>query len=118
MDSIYLHTVIDVLWAVMVGHMLIGLAWAKVPALAELYPKTAAQYAAVAMETYEKAKAGQATDPDSLETCAKLAKCAVERADISLDYYEKQRRFLINMLWVIELQWTLECARGIERLRR
>lgn len=90
MDSIYLQTVIDVLWAVMVGHMLIGLAWAKVPALAELYPKTAAQYAAV----------------------------AVERADISLDYYEKQRRFLINMLWVIELQWTLECARGIERLRQ
>lgn len=117
MDSINLYAVIDVLWTVMIGHMAIGLAWAKIPALSQLYPKTATAYASVAMEEYSKAKADSSTEEDVLETREKIARVALERAGISLDYHANQRKFFINMLWVTELRWTFECLRGIERLR-
>lgn len=117
MDSINVYSVIDVLWAVMIGHMAVGLVWAKVPALSQLYPKAAAAYAHMAMEEYVKAKADPSTDAEVLETHEKLARISLERAAISLDYHSRQRKFFINMLWVTELRWTLECLRGIGRLK-
>lgn len=117
MDSINFLAVVDFLWMAMIGHMAIGLAWAKIPSLSELYPKTAAAYAAMAMEEYLKARENPDTEAETVELYATLAKNAVERADISLDYHAKQRKFFINMLWVTELRWTFECLRGIERMK-
>lgn len=117
MDSIDAYFLIDFLWAVMLGHMAIGLVWARVPTLSNLYVKTAAAYAAAAMENYSVALAGETgLGSEHLETCEKLARAGILRADASVDYYERQRKFFINMLWVTELRWTLECLRGIERL--
>lgn len=118
MDSINILAIVDFLWMAMIGHMAIGLAWAKIPSLSELYPKTAAAYAAMAMEEYLKAKEDPDTEAETVELYATLAKIAVERADISLDYHAKQRKFFINMLWVTELRWTFDCVQGIGKLKR
>lgn len=117
MDSIDANWLIDLLWAAVMGHMAIGLVWTRVPTLSGMYVKTAAAYAAAAMENYSVALAGEAgLGSEHLETCEKLARESILRADASVDYYERQRKFFINMLWVTELRWTLECLRGIERL--
>ena len=117
MDSIDAYFLIDFLWAVMLGHMAIGLVWARVPALSGMYVRTAAAYAAAAMESYSMALAKkEEIGGEHLEICEKLARAGILRADASVDYYEKQRKFFINMLWVTELRWTFECLRGIERL--
>lgn len=118
MDSIDVNAIIDVVWAVLMGHMVIGLAWAQIPSLSQLYAKTATAYAAVAMEAYVKAKSDESTDESVLQTHERLARIGLDRANVSLDYYASQRKFFINILWVTELRWTFGCLRGIERLSR
>lgn len=117
MDSMDVYSLLDVVWTIMIGHMAIGFVWAHVPALSQLYVKTAAAYAAAAMENHSVALASETGLGDEhLKTCAELARQAVLRADFSLDYYENQRKHFANLLWVTELRWTLECLRGMKRL--
>ncbi|MFZ3232987.1 MAG: hypothetical protein WA194_05765 [Patescibacteria group bacterium] len=117
MDSIDVYSFLDVVWTVLIGHMAIGFVWAHVPALSQLYVKTAAAYAAAAMENYSVALVSEAgLGDDHLRTCAELARQAVLRADFSLDYYANQRKHFANLLWVTELRWTFECLKSIERL--
>lgn len=117
MDSMDVYSLLDVVWTVLVGHMVIGFVWAHVPALSQLYVKTATAYAAAAMENYSVALVSETgLGDDHLRTCAELARQAVLRADLSLDYYENQRKHFANLLWVTELRWTFECLKGLERL--
>lgn len=117
MDSMDVYSLLDVVWTVLIGHLAIGFVWAHVPTLSQLYVKTAAAYAAAAMENYSVALVSETgLGSEHLKTCAELARQAVLRADFSLDYYANQRKHFANLLWVTELRWTLECLKSIERL--
>lgn len=117
MDSTDAYWFVDAIWTVLIVHMAIGFVWARVPALSQMYVRTASAYATAAMVNYTVALVSETgTGDERLDTCAKLARAGIMRADFSLDYYENQRKHFANLLWLTELRWTLECLRGIKRL--
>lgn len=117
MDSIFGIDAFGMVTGILLIHFAIGVAFARVPSLRNLYVGSAAKYAEAAMKMAYWARTGPAKrDKAFQDECDALARTCIEIAEEVLRYRTEHAPKFVDFLWISQLGQSLDYLRRADQL--